>query len=210
MIALDDPKLRSNVLDYVRKHGQVKGYDGMCEETIISYCHKHPEFKMLIEIAKQLYGNPQLSSLQAYWDANAQMFEVYAVQNLMQMLLEGEKHTTEEITYRPKYEGSANNRKRIYEEDGTPQMEVSKQVVKTENKGVPKWAHDTAIELMQKTFGQSDLSRLTPSIVWAFLQFLKKKIDIPQEVYTEMLGASQEFERVIKMQQAMLKDGKKK
>lgn len=205
---LDDPKIRTELLDYVRAHGKVDGYEGLDANTIKDYKDRHPEFDTMLTVAKTIHKNPEVHDLQAYWDANADLFEGYVMQTIMKLILEGDVHLDEEVTYRPKY---IKGEGRVYDPDtGEPVMEVTKRMVTKTNKGTPKFALDLALELMQRTFGQSEVTRLAPSIVWMFVQFLKKRIDLPGDTYADLVGATKEFEGTLKSQARMLKTGKKR
>lgn len=208
---LDDPQQRTALLNYVREHGKVDGYAGLDANTIKDYQDRHPEFETLLTVAKTIYKNPELNSLQAYWNANAEMFEGYVMQAVMKLVLEGDVHLDEEMTYRPKMVWVDRKRSRVYDENtGEPVLELTKKVITKTNKGTPKYAIDLALELMQQTYGQSEVTRLAPSIVWMFVQFLKKRVDLPGDTYAELVGATKEFESTLKSQARLIKQKKLK
>ena len=206
---LDDPQVRTDLLQYVREHGKVEGH-ALDQNTVLDYCRTHPDFQALLSVARTLAKHPEVHDLQAYWNANAEMFEGYAMMAIMRLILEGDVHLDEEITYRPKMAWVKRKRERVHDKDGNPVLEIVQKVITKTNKGTPKFAIDLALDLMHQTYGQSEVVRLTPSILWMFVQFMKKRLDLSGETYADILDAVKEFEVVMKSQAKLTKQKKLK
>lgn len=189
------------LLQFIRAHGKVKGAGsaiGMTDHAVRAYLQGHKPLEMKVKIALDQYQRGDVDDLQTYWNANADDYNRELMAKIIDFLIEGEVTTEERERYIPVKDKRGKIKKGA---DGKPVLELQSVNKVISHKPTPQYIIKMASELMQNRFGQPELSKVAPTIILKFVQFVQREGDaIHGQALHELIGLAENFDKELKQE----------
>jgi len=207
---LDDPFLQEEVVHYARQYGKIEGVHKVIkckdDQTIRNYLKTEPVLEARVNLAKRGFANQSPKDLQETWNENATLYNSLTVQTFLDYLVRGEVFTKHTIIRKPVKDSKT--REFVRDDEGEQVFEVEKDIVETTTRSCPKDILKMATELMDGRYGVPELQKHAPTILVMFINHIAQTVNLPKEMYEQLLGEASSFDQVIE-KQAMLMQKKK-
>ncbi len=205
---MDYPENQQKALTYIRRTGKVAGVGKVLNchtQTVVNYMSKSASFKARVEMAKKNFEDGNFDDLQRLWNRDAGVYNGATVDHIFKMVLEGEVSMEKQTIRKPvKVKGVTQ-----YDEEGEPILEIEKVLDTEYHKPAPKWVLELAISLMNETFAQPDILKVSPTIILQFIRHIKSETNLKGDALQQVIGSTESFEKQLKSEVLALQARKK-